>query len=207
MFKLQELRKEMGISQQELAKMLGMSQSNVAAIEKTSRDLSPEHMQKVVELFGEDVRRFHDPSRPNNVHGIGNVVGASYTIVPMYSLDSLDSLTEDKGEMIGTVPFHGAKMGDFCVRIPGDSMVPTIPQSSIVLLSSISWRLYIEYCKCYLIVLTDGRRLIKEVRESRVNKDENILLVSHNKRYASDELPRVLIKEMYIVKSMIVDFQ
>ena len=131
----------------------------------------------------------------------------NYRLVPLINMDAvggMDSSNEmtiyDPQYVIGMVPFIEAQDGDICIFVSGTSMVPSYSSGSKILLRKvINWQEYFGYGEVYCIVLTDGRRILKEVHKSNVNPKEYVLCVSHNKDVDPEELPRCMISSVWKV--------
>lgn len=133
--------------------------------------------------------------------------GIEYLLVPLYNFDavggSLNDVTDSTQYIEGYVPFLDAKTDDICMYVSGRSMLPTFPAGTIVLLHPIAlWREFLEYGEIYVIDLKDDRRLIKEIRRSEKNHDDNFLLYSHNPDYDQIEISKHLINKVWIVKAI-----
>lgn len=96
------------------------------------------------------------------------------------------------------IPFINAKRGDIAIHISNDTMSPTFPPGTFIHIRKIkNWSEFIEFGQTYMIELSDGRKLIKEIRKG---KDENhLLLVSHNKKYEDNEIDVQFIKTVWMV--------
>lgn len=135
-------------------------------------------------------------------------VDDSYRLVPMYNIDARGGFgTNDEVDcpeyVVDYIPFKDAKVDDICVSVVGNSMAPTYVSGSVVLLHRIEqWREFLELGQVYMIVLNDGRRLIKELRASRENRKENYLCVSHNPDFDPVELPKHMISHVFLVRAV-----
>lgn len=97
--------------------------------------------------------------------------------------------TMDIPEFKGTVAF----------RAYGDSMEPTIKSGSIVFATKIEdWNSHLEYGQVYGIVCTDNRRYLKYIRRSK-HHETHFLLKSENKEYDDFELPKISIKNIWLI--------
>ena len=132
----------------------------------------------------------------------------SYRLVPMYNIDARGGFgTNDEVDgpqyIVDYIPFKDAKLDDICVSVVGNSMAPTYTSGSIVLLHRIEqWREFLELGQVYMVVLNDGRRLIKELRASQENRKENYLCVSHNPDFDPVELPKDMISHVFLVRAV-----
>lgn len=135
--------------------------------------------------------------------------GQEYKLVPLYNLDVrggfLPNTEAGKEHIAQYIAFPNAREGDICVVVSGDSMSPTFPSGSIVLLRHVEdWAEFIEYGQIYVIELRDGRRLIKEVRKAQ--ESDKWLCKSHNATYDDVELPKKLVTRIFLVKAMYAKF-
>lgn len=130
-------------------------------------------------------------------------------MIPVLNLDArggfADNNEVDTPEYITElIPFRSgvAAPGDFVIPMFGDSMYPRYPSGSRLLVRKVEcWREYLELGACYVIALTDGRRIVKIVKKG--SDSDHYLLVSVNPDFESQEIPTSLISAVYIVKLMI----
>lgn len=131
-----------------------------------------------------------------------------YRLVPMFNLDARGGFANndavDVAEYVTDhIPFKDAETSDICVPISGNSMAPTYCAGSIVLLHPVEcWSDFLELGQVYMIVLKDGRRLIKELRSSEEDKKSKYLCVSHNPTFDPVELPKDLISRVFLVRAV-----
>lgn len=106
----------------------------------------------------------------------------------------------------GYVPFVNAKDEDRAIYQSGDSMIPTIPPGSLMLIREVAnWREYFGYGNIFVIVLKDGRRITKEVARYEENPKEYIWCISHNEKVADEELPKNMIVSVWKVVKVLTD--
>ncbi|MCI2083202.1 MAG: hypothetical protein LKK19_04340 [Bacteroidales bacterium] len=129
-----------------------------------------------------------------------------YELVPLYNLDSVGGFRSSNDIMDNPtyiekyIPFPGAVKGDFCIHVTGNSMTPLYSPGSIILVREVKgWREYFGYGNSFVILLKDGRRILKQVKESRKDTKENVLCVSFNQSYPDEELPKNMILNVYKV--------
>ena len=129
-----------------------------------------------------------------------------YRLVPLINLDAVGGMhaSNDQHDVaqytLGLVPFPHAEEGDVCMRVTGNSMIPTYPPGSILLLRAVpDWYEYFGYGHTFVIGLKDGRRILKEVTRSEENPKNQVLCVSHNKDFPAEELPKSMIVSVYKV--------
>lgn len=129
-----------------------------------------------------------------------------YRLVPLINLDAVGGMhaPNDQHDVaqytLGLVPFPHAEEGDVCMRVTGNSMIPTYPPGSILLLRAVpDWYEYFGYGHTFVIGLKDGRRILKEVTRSEEDPKNQVLCVSHNKDFPAEELPKSMIVSVYKV--------
>ena len=126
--------------------------------------------------------------------------------VPLYNLDvhaGMNGLNDviDCSEYIERhIVFDGARKDDIAFHVFGDSMIPKYVAGSIVLCREVQcWQEYFGDGSTFVLFLTDGRRLLKTVKKSLKNENENVLCCSFNPAYDSEELPKSLIIKVFKV--------
>ena len=134
------------------------------------------------------------------------VLGKDYRMVPIIHIDSVggihssNDIIEEPEYIEGYVPFTGARDGDLVIYESGDSMAPTIPAGSLMLVRRVDgWRDYLGYGNIFVLVLRDGRRITKEVTRYDDNPREYVWCVSHNDAVPNEELPKAYIVEVWKV--------
>lgn len=122
---------------------------------------------------------------------------SSYKLVPVIHIDSVGGMHSDNdivGEpqyIEGYVPFVNAQEDDKAIYQSGDSMIPTIPPGSLMQIREVrNWREYFGYGNIFVIELTDGRRITKEVSRYSENPKDYIWCISHNPGVPDEELPK-----------------
>lgn len=134
------------------------------------------------------------------------VLDVDYKLVPIIHIDSVGGIHSsndivDEPEYIeGYVPFTGAWEDDKVIYESGDSMAPTIPAGSLMLIRRVDgWRDFLGYGNIFVLVLRDGRRITKEVTRYDDNPREYVWCVSHNDAVPNEELPKAYIVEVWKV--------
>lgn len=137
---------------------------------------------------------------------------ATYKLIPVIHIDSVGGMhsnNEIEGVpqyIEGYVPFVNAKDEDRAIYQSGDSMIPTIPPGSLMLIREVAnWREYFGYGNIFVIVLKDGRRITKEVARYEENPKEYIWCISHNEKVADEELPKNMIVSVWKVVKVLTD--
>lgn len=136
-----------------------------------------------------------------------------YDLVPLINIDSVggvhseNMLTPSEQYIIKTIPFSDARKGDVAIFQSGNSMYPTIPSGSVLLIREVvDWREYLGYGNIYVLWLRDGRRITKEVRRYDADPQNYVWCVSYNPNVADEELPRSLIVGVWKVVKYVADF-
>jgi len=135
-----------------------------------------------------------------------------YKLVPMINIDAVGGIHSpnevfDKPEyIIRRVAFNDAKEGDKCIQVSGDSMEPTCPAGSIVLIRQVEcWREYFGFGNIFVLLLKDGRRILKKVIKCDSNSQEYVTCVSLNKEYPVEDLPKDFIVGVWKVIKILVN--
>ena len=136
----------------------------------------------------------------------------NFCLVPIINVDgACDTgrgiqITDEPQYIIRHIAIDGAKEGDLCIIATGDSMTPTVPAGAYVSIRKVEdWYNYFGYGNIFFILLTNGRRIIKEVRKSQIDHNTHILCVSHNENVDDEELPRDMIAEVWKVMKILTD--
>lgn len=129
-----------------------------------------------------------------------------YRLVPIVHIDSVggmhsqNSIVQEPQYIEGYAPFTDAREGDICIIQSGDSMTPTCPAGSLLLIRRVeSWREYLGYGNIFVLELTDGRRITKEVTKYAENPKDYVWCVSHNPDVPDEELPKSMIVSVWKV--------
>lgn len=137
----------------------------------------------------------------------------TFRMVPLINVDSVggvhseNSITASEQYVIQMMPFTEARDGDVAILQSGNSMYPTIPSGSALLIREVvDWREYFGYGNIYVLWLKDGRRITKEVRRYDADPKNYIWCVSYNPDVADEELPRSMIRGVWKVVKYIADF-
>lgn len=225
MFDYKGFRRAFSLTQAQLANILMCGQPNISAMEKTMKNLEVEHEKILIEKYGEDsVRKFSvsqilddNPSKSNMEKGETEEKPAAppkdnYRLVPIIHIDSVggmhshNSIVQEPQYIEGYAPFAGAKEGDVCIIQSGDSMIPTCPAGSLLLVRQVlDWREYFGYGNIFVLVLTDGRRITKEVTKYTPDPQNYVWCVSHNPDVPDEELPKSMIAAVWKVIKILVN--
>lgn len=137
----------------------------------------------------------------------------NYRLVPVVHVDSVGGIysnnevsVTDSQYVEGYVPFVNAQEGDRAIFQTGNSMIPTCPPGSLLQIREVpNWREYFGYGNIFVIELTDGRRITKEVNRYDENPREFVWCKSHNPEVADEELPRSMINSVWKVIKILTD--
>lgn len=136
-----------------------------------------------------------------------------FRMVPLINIDSVggmhsgNELSASEQYVKRMLPFTEAREGDVAIIQSGNSMYPTIPSGSALLIREVvDWRAYFGYGNIYVLWLRDGRRITKEVRRYDPDPKNYVWCVSYNPDVADEELPRSMIRGVWKVVKYIADF-
>lgn len=140
------------------------------------------------------------------------IIDVDYKLVPIIHIDSVggihspNAITGEPQYIEGYTPFTSARDGDICIIQSGNSMTPTCPSGSLLLLRKISdWREYFGYGNIFVIELSDGRRITKEVSRYDENPKDFVWCISHNPNVPDEELPKSIISSVWKVIKIQID--
>lgn len=143
----------------------------------------------------------------------GNSQNSNYRLVPLINIDSVgglrsnNAISADEQYLIKMMPFSEARDGDVAILQSGNSMYPTIPSGSALLIREVvDWQEYFGYGNIYVLLLRDGRRITKEVRRYDADPQKYVWCVSYNPDVADEELPRSMIRGVWKVVKYTADF-
>lgn len=203
-----QLSKDIGIAQTTLNRQLtGESQLPVSTIEAVLEHFTDVSVSWLMKGVGAMLRESSideseepaalPPTKSNTVN---------YKLVPLLNLDavggmhSLNSESGDSEYIDKLIPFTDAQDGDVALIISGESMSPTCPSGSKVLIREVPrWNEYFGYGNIFVLLLEDGRRILKEVQKYPEDSKNYILCRSHNDKYPEEELPKSMIAGVWKV--------
>lgn len=212
--RINTLIEDQGVSASAFAKRIGFNQSNLSKVLNGTRPVPPKLINAICSNLGISYTWLTTgQGQKNSDQAAGEDEGsAGYMLVPLVNIDSVggmhsdNAVTDEPQYTVGVIPFNGARQGDICIVESGNSMVPTIPAGSVMLLRNIpDWREYFGYGGIYVIELRDGRRVTKEARRSEVDAMNNILCHSHNETVADEELPKSMIVSVWKVVKVLTN--
>ena len=213
MYDLKRFRQEFGLTQRDIAELFGCNQSNISGMEKNMRDLEPYQRDILVEKFGDEaVGKYGNIKSSDTIGNSIDISSTDYRLVPIVHIDSVggmhsaNSIVSEPQYIEGYAPFTDAKDGDICIIQSGDSMVPTCPSGSLLLLRQVTnWKEYLGYGNIFVLELTDGRRITKEVTRYDENPRDYVWCVSHNPNVPDEELPKSMIASVWKVIKIQID--
>lgn len=149
----------------------------------------------------------------NSDQSVKEILNTDYRLVPLVNIDSVGGIhsenliTPDEQYLIKMMPFTEAREGDVAILQSGNSMYPTIPPGSALLIREVvGWREYFGYGNIYVLWLSDGRRITKEIRRYDPDPKNYVWCVSYNPDVADEELPRSMIVGVWKVVKYLADF-
>lgn len=157
---------------------------------------------EIEDVMPDELSKFYDGLRDGSIQ-----------MVPLINIDSVGGIHSDNAitiseqYVIKLMPFTEARPGDVAILQSGNSMYPTIPSGSALLIREVeNWREYFGYGNIYVLWLKDGRRITKEVRRYDEDPKNYVWCVSYNPDVADEELPRSMIRGVWKVVKYIADF-
>lgn len=212
---------ELGLTVNAFANKTGVSQKALSNMflrgtEPSSKTISSickmvEHINKEWLLTGEG-QMFTDTKNESDKKKDIPILDSDYRLVPIIHIDSvggIHSSNEIVGEteyIEGHVPFVGAREDDRAIYQSGESMIPTIPPGSLMQIREVvGWREYFGYGDIFVLLLTDGRRITKEITKYDANPKDYVWCVSHNPNVPDEELPRSMIVRVWKVIKVLTD--
>ena len=207
LLKIKQHLKENHITQTDMANKLGVSVAAVNALLTGKRDFGRKTATEWSKAFGFNpvwLLTGDGLMLLSNTNEAGSVLN-----VPIIDLDAKggfvhNEVTDIQEYAVGTMAFNNdiARQGDFVMQVSGDSMSPKFPAGCYVLLREVEmWREYLELGLCYVLLLKDGRRIIKDVRAG--NDREHFLLCSVNPQFDAVEIARDFIVRVFMVVVLI----
>ena len=219
--KLRQYFVNKGVSQKMIAEMLDVDPAYINKLLTGKKAFGKKTAQQFQDLFGlsmswlltGDGDMLNTPATESAAPSAHMEYGAhlpvldvDYRMVPIIHIDSVggihssNDIIEEPEYIEGYVPFTGARDGDLVIHESGDSMAPTIPAGSLMLIRRVEgWRDFLGYGNIFVLVLRDGRRITKEVTRYDDNPREYVWCVSHNDAVPNEELPKAYIVEVWKV--------
>lgn len=201
--KLRQYFKENNITQEVAASRLGVTVGAVNALLTGKRDFGRRSAAAWSETFG--LSSYWLMTGDGDMMGDTPSTAENMRNVPLINFDDKggfkpNEVTDMNEYVVDTIAFSAsmARQGDFFMYVSGDSMTPKYPAGCLVLLREVEmWREYLELGLCYTLLLRDGRRVIKEVREG--SDRDHVKLCSINPNYDPVEISRDFISRVFMV--------
>ena len=137
---------------------------------------------------------------------------ATYKLVPVIHIDSVggmhsaNNIIGEPQYIEGYVPFVNAKEDDRAIYQSGDSMIPTIHSGSLMQIREVKgWKNFFGFGNIFVIELSDGRRITKEVSRYEGNPKDFVWCISHNPSVPDEELPKNMIVSVWKVIKVLTD--
>ena len=209
---IKEIKYRSALNQSEIATQIGVSKQYLSDTINGRYPFTDELKQKLYEQFTYLCDKAASESQPEKSPG-SDTGGKDYRLVPLINIDSVGGMhswpevTDEAEYPDRLIPFTDARQDDVCIQESGPSMAPSIPPGSILLIRNVpNWAEYFGYGSVYVIILTDGRRITKEIRKSDVDPKLNVLCHSFNETVADEELPKSLIRSVWKVIKVLTIF-
>lgn len=211
--RIRQIIEDNSLSESSFAKIIGSNQRTINQQLKGERSLSLDTVNKIISSFehispewlltgkGGMLKENEDKTAPASVPESS----VNYRFVPLLNLDAVGGMHRTNSEggdeyPEELIPFADAREGDVCLHVSGDSMAPTCPSGSLVLVREVTrWKEYFGYGNLFVLLLDDGRRILKEVQKYLPDSKDYVLCRSHNEKYPEEELPKSLIKGVFKV--------
>lgn len=207
-----ELIRYLDISGNEFAKRIGIPQTTFSNIINRDSDLKASIIESIINQFGDISLEWLITGKGPMLKSESSIIprhndnSVSYKLVPLLNLDavggmhSLNTVSDGLEYTETLIPFTDAQEGDIALIVSGNSMDPTCPAGSKILLREVkNWREYFGFGNIFVIQLIDDRRILKEVRKYPEDSKNYILCKSHNDKYPEEELPKSMIKSVWKV--------
>lgn len=212
-----------GLNDNKVTNDLSLSVGLLGKSRKENRDLSDRVVEQILNFYtdlnkvwlltGEGEMLKDTTELPEELKSDSALVlNKDFRLVPIIHIDSVGGIHSsndivDETEYVeGHVPFVGAREDDRAIYQSGESMIPTIPPGSLMQIREVvGWREFFGYGDIFVLLLTDGRRITKEVTRYDANPKEYVWCVSHNPNVPDEELPRSMIVRVWKVIKVLTD--
>jgi len=213
-----------GLNDNKVTNDLELSVGTLGKSRKEGRDVSARVIELILNYYcdlsrvwlltGEgEMLKPNSESRPKSSGSDSSEKVSEYRLVPLIQIDSVGGMHSsniiDCSEqyVIQRMPFTEAQDGDVAILQSGNSMYPTIPSGSALLIREVvDWQEYFGYGNIYVLWLRDGRRITKEIRRYDADPHNYVWCVSYNPDVADEELPRSMIRGVWKVIKYVADF-
>ena len=196
--------------------MCGIKKSAYSMIENGYTQLSARNRQAIVETLGVNMtwldegegEMFRTESAAfENMDQRARYARENIRAVPLYDFDSVGRIPGPDGEseyIRDYIYFDGADNDDVAATVSGNVMAPEIPSGAIVLLRRLQDWDDIEYGRPYLMVLNDGRRLLRRIYRHHDEKksDSHLILRASGSSFEPGTLPVKMISNIFTVRAI-----
>lgn len=213
---IDKILKDKGLNAKSFSEKLGLERPQaIYDIQKgKTKSISPQMANKITSVFpdiskswlltGEYFTTENTPSADTLSNG--GTFNDDYRLVPLINIDAVGGMYSENEVMnepeyvLGTVAFNGALDGDKCIQVTGHSMEPACPPGSIVLIRQVErWKEYFGFGNIFVVLLDDGRRVLKQITKSDDDPRNCVKCVSFNKEYPEEDLPKNMIAGVWKV--------
>lgn len=213
---IDKILKDKGLNAKSFSEKLGLERPQaIYDIQKgKTKSISPQMANKIISVFpdiskswlltGECFTTENTPSADTLSNG--GTFNDDYRLVPLINIDAVGGMYSENEVMnepeyvLGTVAFNGALDGDKCIQVTGHSMEPACPPGSIVLIRQVErWKEYFGFGNIFVVLLDDGRRVLKQITKSDDDPRNCVKCVSFNKDYPEEDLPKSMIAGVWKV--------
>ena len=207
LLKIKQHLKQNGITQEKAANQLGVSIMAVNVLLNGKREFGKKNAMAWSEAFGFNPLFLMTGqgemllTNEKTDTSVRNVSVVNFDTKGGYQANEVVDMNE---YAVSSMPLSSelAHEGDFIMQVSGDSMSPKFPAGCFVLLREVErWREYMELGLCYMLLLADGRRVIKEVRAG--SDRQHVTLCSCNPTYDPVEISRDFILRVFMVVILI----
>lgn len=200
-----EIKRFYSLTDSKFAEKISIPQTTISNIMIRNSDIKHSILESILNAFGEIspdwlITGKGEMINTGKAQEDSNSEQFNYRLVPLVNLDVVGGMNTQNLEILGEeyveamIPFTNAQEGDCALTVSGDSMSPTCPAGSMVLIRKVmNWKEYFGYGNLFVLLLDDGRRIIKEVQKSEVDSHKYVLCCSHNSKYPAEELPKHMI--------------
>jgi len=194
--RIKKLRSELGMTQSEFARRLGISQRALSHYERGDRQIPLNLIQKILKEFPEvnplwlleGRGDMFDEERAKYVESIekrlapGKVMRVKWLPIVGYVSAGLPERVEEQ-RILGWIPVPESQDGDMILHVNGDSMEPTVPMGSMVVVKRVYSPFELRDGNI-VVVRLDGDHTLKRI----FVKGNKIILKPENPKYQPIEV-------------------
>jgi len=204
--RFEDFLKFKNISGLRFTKELGISSATLSAAKKPNRDISRNLQEKIFNKYPELNRTWllTGEGEMLNCDNIETSNGGQFNMVDIYNLDVAAGMSSPLSEVDGSeyiirsIPIADSLPGDIGFYVTGNSMQPAYQPGSIIVVREVKgWREYFGYGNTFVILLNDGRRILKQITKG--SDSEHVTAASINPEYPSEEVPKEMILKVWKV--------